>query len=334
MTAPWHLLDAFPLIRSRSLQEANERIGQVFSPHRLELRHQDGQLSVTHNRVCLRDISLNVLHYGTEVVIDPGERGDFYLLQLPLSGSAQLTCDGQEVQAGADILSVLQPLAHSRMVWSSDCTMLLIHVPRSVIDARMGSSSHSTLRCDLAYSRHSPEVAAWWQAALDITHNIDNFGNQWLRHPNACAGMEEFLLSAFTTLLCAADTGPVGNSHGQIHYLRRAKDYIHTHIDRALTLHDIALQVGVSARTLEAIFQRYDTLSPLAYARRCRLHAVHECLQAAQCQGQTLHITQVALAHGFLHMGRFAAQYRAQFGCSPSQTLGKNTHHEPSPLQH
>jgi AraC-like DNA-binding protein len=29
----------------------------------------------------------------------------------------------------------------------------------------------------------------------------------------------------------------------------------------------------------------------------------------------------VALRWGFTHYGRFAAQYRQRFGCSPSQTL-------------
>ena len=35
--------------------------------------------------------------------------------------------------------------------------------------------------------------------------------------------------------------------------------------------------------------------------------------------------TDVALAHGFVHLGRFSAQYRAQFGCLPSQTLNAPT---------
>ena len=35
-------------------------------------------------------------------------------------------------------------------------------------------------------------------------------------------------------------------------------------------------------------------------------------------QGQPMRVTDVALSHGFVHMGRFAAQYRARYGVSPS----------------
>jgi len=32
-------------------------------------------------------------------------------------------------------------------------------------------------------------------------------------------------------------------------------------------------------------------------------------------------VTQIALAHGFTHMGRFSVEYQRQFGESPSVTL-------------
>jgi len=32
-------------------------------------------------------------------------------------------------------------------------------------------------------------------------------------------------------------------------------------------------------------------------------------------------VTDVALEHGFVHMGRFAGYYKQRFGCSPSATL-------------
>ncbi|MFO1192681.1 MAG: helix-turn-helix domain-containing protein [Rhodoferax sp.] len=32
-------------------------------------------------------------------------------------------------------------------------------------------------------------------------------------------------------------------------------------------------------------------------------------------------MTDIALQHGFIHMGRFAAYYKQRFGCSPSASL-------------
>jgi len=321
VSAP-QLLDAFPLIRSRSVDDASQRIGRVFSPHRLELRGRADTLEVRHNQVRLCDASLNVLRYGADVLIDPGERGDFYMVQLPLAGSAQLVSGRDEVRVDAGVLSVLQPCTRSRMLWSGDCTMILVQVPRSVVHRRAAEwGGGEKPRFALARSRQDPDVAAWWQAVLDLTRNIDRFGQQWLRHPAAYAAMEEFLLSAFTSMLRERDDGQRLPERGDERCLRRAKDYMHAHPERAPTLAEIARHACVCPRTLEAVFKRHGEVSPLAYARRRRLDAVHEALRAASREGGAAKVTEIALAHGFLHMGRFAAQYRGQFGCSPSETL-------------
>jgi len=315
------LLDAFPLVRSRSIDDASERIGCIFSPHRLELRSRGLALDVRLNQVRLCEISLNVLRYGAEVLIDPGVRGDFYLVQLPLSGRAELACGRERVCVDPQVLSVLQPQARSRMLWSDDCTMILVQVPRSVVQRRaaewgVGPNPHFAL----ARSRQDPDVAAWWQTVLDLTCNLDRYGRQWLQHPAAHAAMAEFLLSAFASMLCESDTGRAF-ARTDARSLRRAKDYIHAHPERALTLAEIADHACVCPRTLELVFKRHGEVSPLAYARRYRLRAVHDALRTARRNGRAVNVTDVALGHGFLHLGRFAAQYREQFGCSPSETL-------------
>ena len=318
------LLDGFPIVRSQDIDEASDLIGRVFSPHRLALGSGGGRLDVAHNQVRLRDVSLNVLHYGAEVVIDPGERGDFYLVQLPLTGRARLACGGEDIHADPTVLSVLQPQIRSRMVWSDDCSMILVQVPRGVVhDRALAAGHHRAPRFALAHSRDVPAVAAWWQAVLDLTRNLDRFGEQWLRHPAAYVAMEEFLLSAFTALLCDHDQDGDGRTgdRGDERCLRRAREYIHAHADRALTSAEIARHACVSPRTLEAVFKRCGQPAPLAYARQLRLQAVHEALSQARQAARPVNVTDVALSFGFLHMGRFAAQYRARFGCSPSETL-------------
>lgn len=315
------LLNSFPLLRSHSVEEASERIGRIFSPHRLALRNPRALLDVQHNQVRLRNMSINVLQYGADVVIDPGERGDFYMVQLPLTGRAQVVSAGREVGVDSNVLSVLQPQTESRMTWSGDCSMLLLQVPRSLVRQRsiewgMGADP----RFALARSRHDPEVAAWWQAVLDLTRNLDRYGQQWLSHPAAYAAMEEFLLSAFTALL-REPGGERVPERADERCLLRAKEFVHANPHRVLTSTEIARHACVSPRTLEAVFKRYGEVSPLAYARRFRLQAVHELLCAARSDGRGVNVTDVALAHGFVHMGRFAAQYRQQFGCTPSETL-------------
>jgi transcriptional regulator GlxA family with amidase domain len=57
----------------------------------------------------------------------------------------------------------------------------------------------------------------------------------------------------------------------------------------------------------------------MTYLRRLRLHKARAEL-ASHCPN-TITVTTVAGRWGFLHLSRFAEQYRQLFGESPSETL-------------
>lgn len=320
-TDPRHLLDTYPLIRSRSADEARELVGRVLSPHRLDLRGNERTFEARHNQIRLNQVSLNVLSYGTDVEIDPGERGDFYLIQLPLQGRARLRCDGQEAWVDSTVLSVLHPHARTCMLWSGDCAMVMLQVPSSVLRGRLQRSGEPQFR--FTQSRKDPAVAAWWQAVADMTRNLHMHGQQWLRHPAAYAAMEGFLLTGLDLLQPerALPAQTVGAEAGQPRRLQRALDFIHAHALESLTLDAIANAACISPRTLEASFRRRYDQSPLAYARGVRLEHARAALRSAAAEGRATCVTDIALQHGFIHMGRFSAYYKQRFGCSPSATL-------------
>lgn len=59
-------------------------------------------------------------------------------------------------------------------------------------------------------------------------------------------------------------------------------------------------------------------MPPKQYMKQQRLNgARHALLQA----GTTTTVSQIAMDWGFLHLGRFAVDYHAQFGETPSETL-------------
>ncbi|UZM16854.1 helix-turn-helix domain-containing protein [Pseudomonas kielensis] len=68
-------------------------------------------------------------------------------------------------------------------------------------------------------------------------------------------------------------------------------------------------------------FRKYFALSPMAYLKKHRLNAVRQDLLE---QGQARNISEVAMAWGFTHMGRFSAEYRKLFDESPSATVQRN----------
>lgn len=85
------------------------------------------------------------------------------------------------------------------------------------------------------------------------------------------------------------------------------------------TVVDICAAVGVCERTLQYAFRDYVGMSPLAYLRLCRLNRARATLLAASPATTT--VTQVAMQFGFLHLGRFAGDYKRVFEQTPSVTL-------------
>ncbi len=99
-----------------------------------------------------------------------------------------------------------------------------------------------------------------------------------------------------------------------VHALR----YLSDRLDEPVKLDALAAAAGVRPRTLEAHFRAYLGTTPLGWVRRRRLARARQQLLAAADRES---VTGVALANGFTELGRFAGQYRNQFGELPSQTL-------------
>jgi len=99
---------------------------------------------------------------------------------------------------------------------------------------------------------------------------------------------------------------------------RMARDYIDAHAADAPAIRDVCRAAGVSWRTLDYAFREVFGVTPKQYLQATRLG----CVRKELCRnGSAVKITDVAAEWGFWHMGKFAADYRRQFGELPSETL-------------
>ncbi|MDT7670590.1 MAG: hypothetical protein QOC67_364 [Pseudonocardiales bacterium] len=101
--------------------------------------------------------------------------------------------------------------------------------------------------------------------------------------------------------------------------IRDAIDAIEARPAQITTVADIANAANLSVRALDTGFRRHVGLPPMKYLRQVRLARVHSELLAADPAVTTA--TSVAHGWGFVHYGRFAAEYRGVYGCTPSETL-------------
>ena len=84
-------------------------------------------------------------------------------------------------------------------------------------------------------------------------------------------------------------------------------------------LEDLCAYTRFGFRTLQRCFASYFQMSPLEYIKTRRLNEARRAL--VNTDPSVCSVTQIALGSGFTHLGRFAVEYRAFFGESPSETL-------------
>lgn len=101
--------------------------------------------------------------------------------------------------------------------------------------------------------------------------------------------------------------------------VRICEAHMREHVDDTITLLDLSRVSGMRSRSLINAFEAVTGCSPMEYLKHLRLNGVRRALQRPR-KGVS-RIIDVATAWGFWHMGHFAADYRAMFGETPSQTL-------------
>jgi AraC-like DNA-binding protein len=84
---------------------------------------------------------------------------------------------------------------------------------------------------------------------------------------------------------------------------------------------EICAATGVPERTLRKCCVKFLGLSPSRYILLRRLNLVRARLRRADPATAT--VAEVAFRYHFSELGRFAADYRALFGETPSETLKK-----------
>jgi transcriptional regulator GlxA family with amidase domain len=89
----------------------------------------------------------------------------------------------------------------------------------------------------------------------------------------------------------------------------------------AVSMADLCKAVNANERTLFLGFHEVYGMSPKSFHKTLRLNRVNLELRKVY-PGKT--VTEVATRWGFIHFGRFAADYRQVFGEFPHDTL-RNT---------
>lgn len=271
------------------------------------------------NRLNLPGVHLQLGRLASGNIVEGVSRPDGYLLYLPLTGDCEYAANGVVIPSHS--FMVIEPGADFCVSTKYEHDWCTIVVPSDMIESGSGEDdSQEKKRCYItrpnrrvaerflslvrgplgtaaAYPEFEGSPAAN-RAATDLLE----IGKLVLREPNA------------------ERTSPRGRPRASREdIIRRVMEHLEERNDGRPQVADLATAANVTERTLRTAFHEYYGVGPAGYLQLRRLHQVRRALRAAD-QDETM-VAGVLPDHGVWEFGRFAGQYRRQFGELPSETL-------------
>jgi AraC-like DNA-binding protein len=317
----------FRRVATASVDEAAEQIGRIFCPHDLKpIRSASPSFSARHNCAAFDGFSINYVAYGGSVSIDPGCLERFFLVQLPLAGSARVRTASRDVDSGPGLTaSLLSPTVATRMTWANDCAQLILLVERRLLEQRAAALAGKAVRAiefDPVIDLKTPTAQALEVQMHGLVSLAEGVGGRRSLSPVAAANWREALLNCLLTGQRHGLSEAIRTFQGQVETLpralRRARDCLQAHATEPLDLAWLADAAGIGIRALQIGFQRHFGMSISEMLLDIRLAQLNSRLKMAPPDAR---IIDIAFDLGFTHLGRMAGAYRVKFGETPLATL-------------
>lgn len=213
--------------------------------------------------------------------------------------------------------------ADTRIEFDSEFTQLALSIEMGRLENMCAQWLGHPLERPIQFALEpcSPAFETVWQDSMQLMATLG--GVEMPISEVALASLYEFLLSSLL--------------HGHLHnfseqlampvspaapcLISAAEQLFRERARSTATVADVARELGVSIRSLQAGFRESRQITPTAFLRQIRLEAAHRSLTQG---APSTSVTDVALESGFTHVGRFCAAYKAAFGETPVITLRRN----------
>lgn len=323
------VLDSVQGVATHDPDEAHDTISRLFCPHTLSVLNAQADLDMKLRSLHHGQVGLDFLDYGTDVRISPGALEDFFLVQIPLSGRAEMTVGTQTHLSDQGTASVPPVDQDFSMVWRQGTPHLIVYAERGPLEALAaslyGPQAARDLRLDRALDLTTPAGSAFLQTVMSY-HDDLNSDSQAMGIPFSRRLLHETLM---TRLLLAVGNTAARATHGngssvpggsrQSRLVTRFERMLADRAQDQLSIVDIANALNVPLRTLQGTVRQELGVTPSERLHEVRLDLAQARLLAADPAVST--VTEIAAGCGFLHLGRFAGSYHAAFGEYPSATL-------------
>lgn len=306
------LSDRSQIFERADAYAVSEYVNQHVGSHRIRLPPVGRpEASISHRTFSTLDLCR--ISYGAPVQVTSDALESVYHLQILLQGHCRSVVYGKEQVLRAGEILLINPDDPVDLTYSADCEKFIVKLPVRLLENAC-LEQHWTLpphgiRFDAA-RRQLAQIEGFVQLLGLICHEAENGAD-----PQVQGLYERIVANKLLGLLAnnVLRIIPASEEHGGFEPVRQ---FIEENLTEDIAIEQLISVARVSERSLYTLFERQIGLTPRDYIRQRKLERVHEALQSASARS----VTEVALDHGFLHLGRFSEAYRKRFGELPSQT--------------
>jgi len=307
-------------VHTRNLDEAIDAVSKVYCPHTVEVVGPVGTIDAFLEIAHPTSQPLVRLSYGAPVKIDAPNFSRLFLMMHCERGAAGATQEHRSAEWSRGRTMPFSAGFDTQLWFDRAFVQRSVRLDTEKLETQcarwLGRPLDEPLRFVLR--PFSDELEQIWRRTLSYLWSSEEKGLPLASA--AKAALDEYLLTLllhhhphnYSEEMAETVSAPVPG------VVRRAERFMTDNAAAPITVSDVATHLGVSLRSLQAGFRRWRETTPNAYLRQVRLQRVRDELLRS---GEDADVTTVATRHGFAHLGRFSAQYRAAFGEGPSVTL-------------
>ena len=315
------VLADFSVCESSDLEEAVLCGERMFCKNRLEKKGPDFKASFFHRSA--GEAGVARMSFGGEVAINPGKLDDFVLVQSVITGHEHVMSDQLHLNCNPGHATVFNYHRHSFFNHFPGTDKLLVRIDRALLEATLQRQLGRSIKQDIYFQPNLPtdtSAGQSWLQTLGWAYSLLSTRSVLSSHLEGQIG--EVLASALLEFHESNHSQALRESaEKQVlpAVIRVVEEYLEEHVQEPITIAQIAMHAGVSARSVQLSFQRFRGVSPMQLLKEIRLRRVRVELETQQLAD--VQVSSTALKWGFTHLSRFSSDYKQRFGESPSKTL-------------
>lgn len=306
--------------------DARTRIASVYCPHRLTVKGSPSGFRARHAEGGSAGLGVYALTYGSATtLLESATFDDFVLVSYQISGRLLAAAETGErlVLPGEHLM--LDAHTSYRLRWEANCCIFHARIPRSALETTVAEFTGASQAAAVRFPLHRRPTKSGAATVAKVLHVLlRSAGATGLLASGTLLSTQmrrmlvASILEAYPGVDRKADQRPSGVVRPPA--LRRAIAYLEDGAADDIRIHDVAAAARVSTRALQEAFRKHLDTTPMAYLKSVRLAHAHADLRQASVEEGTT-VASIAYRWGFGNLGRFAAEYRREFGRSPSEVL-------------